>query len=164
MSTISELLELKKLTKLDVELEEGIQPLRCIYALPEAMCKIRDYLPSQKSEWKITETPMEQLDSLLERFISGRTMVATKMFRVLKPYDNYTWELKTADLRLFGWFYKKDVFILSSLFMAGDTKKSGLYTGFSNEAAKRRDELSLDPPKEIKGKNPNDVISNSTSA
>jgi hypothetical protein len=69
------------------------------------------------------------------------------------------WELKTADLRLFGWFLQKDCFIVSDIDDTGRIKQSNLYRGYCLQAVRRRDALELNEPKFIRGDNPDDVVS-----
>jgi hypothetical protein len=70
------------------------------------------------------------------------------------------WELKTPDLRLFGWFHVKDCFICGALDTAFNVKNSNLYKGYANEVGHFRDELPLDEPKYLTGDDPSNVVTN----
>jgi len=71
------------------------------------------------------------------------------------------WYLKTTDLRIFGWFWRKDIF----LGVVADTKlrcqTHNLYQGYRTVNVERfRNELPLDEPKFIPGTDPDAVLSN----
>ena len=55
-------------------------------------------------------TPSEQLDNLLHRWISGQPMRYDRAFKDLMPPEDEVWEMKTADLRIFGWIYRPRVY------------------------------------------------------
>ena len=86
------------------------------------------------------------------------------MFRSnVKPITHVSggiWELKTSDLRIFGWFHAKDCFIGYRAEHADFVKKHNLYYGLASEAARFRDQLDLDEPKFIPGDDPNVILSN----
>lgn len=56
-------------------------------------------------------TPAEQLINRLIQWITGEPMVHDRMFKDMEPQRDGVWELKTADLRIFGWMYKPKKFI-----------------------------------------------------
>jgi hypothetical protein len=72
------------------------------------------------------------------------------------------WELKTADLRIFGWFNVLDHFVGAAADTTDRVKQHNLYYGYAGETARFRDGLDLDPPKFIPGADPNAVVSNYT--
>lgn len=70
----------------------------------------------------------------------------------MTPLDLGVWELKTTDVRLFGWFHVPKCFIIGNV----DTKARylempGLSGGYRDNSAFRRDKLDLDKPKFILG-------------
>ena len=72
------------------------------------------------------------------------------MFKDLMPIRDEVWEMKTADIRVFGWMYRPRVFI-AVFGDCADTYKGKSATA-SYEVAKRRvvrerDRLDLDDPK-----------------
>ncbi len=71
------------------------------------------------------------------------------------PRDNDVWELKTDDLRLFGWMYQPKKFIVASHGYADDYKvptKTKDYADDVRAVMEARQALPLDGPKFVKGK------------
>ena len=77
----------------------------------------------------------------------------------LYEHEDGVWELKSADIRVFGWFYKRDVFIAAAADAAWKIKEYCLYAGYRDQTKRDRDALDLDPPKFIAGSDPNAVVS-----
>lgn len=159
MATIVELTALGSLVKVDPALSVRQLEMRCIYLLPEAHTWLLEELPATDSNWNIEETPAEQFDTLVYEFCAGLSLPVDKRFKALIHRGGGLWELKTADLRLFGWFVHKDCFVVSDCDTAGRVKEVGLYRGYCDQAERRRNLLDLDEPKFITGDNPDDVIS-----
>jgi hypothetical protein len=61
------------------------------------------------------QTPQEQLGVILSKWISGSDIPYARGLSDLMPRSSEVWELKTADLRIFGWLYRPRVFIAVSL-------------------------------------------------
>lgn len=117
-------------------------------------------LPSLTSFFESEITPIEQLDEFMANFCAGEVLTFQRQFRPLVHIDKGVWELKTRDLRLFGWFHKRDCFVCSAIDDA--TKVKGpprLYNGYRDQAGHDRDTLDLDEPKFVQGDDPNDVVS-----
>ena len=71
------------------------------------------------------------------------------------------WELKTDDIRVFGWFPRKDCFVGAVADDATRIKTLKLYYGYANVTTKRfLAALDLDHPKCVLGDNPHAVVSN----
>ncbi|HEY2527040.1 MAG TPA: hypothetical protein VGJ20_03665 [Xanthobacteraceae bacterium] len=116
------------------------------------------------STWNIEETPAQQLDSLTAVFVSGEPLAFGWQFKALGrvPHLDGVWYLKTADVRLFGWFPCRDGFIATSVGLTEQTKRLHLYRPFGEEVVRIREALPLDEPKYIPGDDPNAVVSNFT--
>jgi hypothetical protein len=147
------------ITKLDPELESPQQELRLIYLGPKMVAWINDVLPSLESDRGIETSPLGQFDELVSVFCSGDTLTYDWQFKPLNYVQDGIWELKTADLRIFGWFPQKDCFVA----VIADTKarilEHKLVTPYANvEVAPFRDRLELDEPKFIEGKDPHAVV------
>lgn len=159
MTTIIELEVAGSLFKFDPALEPNEQEWRCIYGLPLLQPRLQA-IPSWNSQWQTDVTPIKQLDALLEIFCSGETLTFDWRFKPLTHLGDGIWELKTPDLRLFGWFYEKDCFIVGAIDTAFNVKSYNLYAGHCGMVAHHRSQLDLDEPKFISGENPTDVVSN----
>lgn len=159
MATIPTLMKEGKLISIDAQLENGTLPERYMYALPHVTEWIKETIYTLNSEYPIEMTPLEQLDDILELFCSGKAIHNPRRFHVLHPNDECIWELKTQDLRIFGWFYKKDIFIISDINSTERVKKHSLYRGYVGQAKRSQNQLDIDPPKYIEGTETSDVIS-----
>lgn len=159
MATPVELVEAGALIKLDPVLGVRQQELRIIYLSPRCETWLRVTLPTIGSTWNIEESPAEQLDALVGIFAAGEVLTFGDQFKPLRHIRHGAWELKTADLRVIGWFYRKDCFIACMTDTADRIKHHRLYNGYVNEVARFRDELELDEPKFIAGEDPDDVVS-----
>jgi hypothetical protein len=160
MATIIELKKRRQLIKLDAGLEDNEQEYRAIYALPVTLPFFENDIKTLKSQWNVEVSPLQQLDALLEVFCSGETLTFGSHFKPLNHLNDGIWELKTPDLRLFGWFPYKDCFILGAIDTAFKVKSYNLYAGHANVVAHFRGQLELDEPKFVTGEDPVDVVSN----
>lgn len=159
MATLIHLAQQNQLIKLEAALSWREQEDRRIYLFPKAKDWMEQTLPGEVSDRGLETSPLEQLDEFMTHYCSGRELTYERQFRPINHIDNGIWELKTADVRLFGWFAAKDCFICT----AGDTKyrilEYRLVPGYRDEAVRFRDALDLDEPKFVTGDDPNDVIS-----
>lgn len=160
MATLIELLDAGQISQIDPALGPRQQQFRRIFVLPDLQKWLEENLPNLGSTWKIEQSPQEQLDALIAIYCSGDTLTYQWQFRPLNHLGDGIWEMKTADLRVFGWFPHKDDFIGVSANLADQIKRSNLYRPYCEEAIRRRDKLDLDEPKFIQGDDPNAVVSN----
>jgi hypothetical protein len=107
-------------------------------------------------------SPQQQVDARLAGFVAGEPLAFNSEFNILRPWKHGVWELKTADVRIFGWFAKKDCFVGVVMHDATYVKAHDLYQGLVGEVVRFRDSLDLDEPKFVKGDHPNDVVSDWT--
>ena len=115
MATLFQLKDIGALVKIDPSLEAGELEHRLIYATPICWNRIENELGGYASTWSIEETPIQQFDALLEVFCSGETLTFDRRFKPLNHLGAGIWELKTADLRLFGWFAHRDCFVATTI-------------------------------------------------
>ena len=111
MATILELEANGVLTRYDARLKRHEFEDRRFYATERLVKWFAGDLPSLGSTWKREETPETQLAYLLKKFVTGAVLTYDWQFHTLRPIDRSVWELKTADVRVFGWFSQKDCFI-----------------------------------------------------
>lgn len=160
MATLLELVGRGELLKLDPQLEPNEQEWRSIYVLPDAGRRIRTDILTWTSQWEITVSPVQQLDSLAEIFCAGETLTFERIFKPLVHLGDGVWELKTPDLRLFGWFPAKDCFVGAFLDNAFNVKTYNLYRGYVEETVRLRNQLDLNEPKFVPGSDPDAVVTN----
>lgn len=134
-----------------VPLPVGVLPERSFYGCGEFMETFAGELPRWTTgRLKAAQTPAEQMDDILEKWIRGKKIRYGKMFQDLMPGTDEVWELKTADLRIFGWIYRPKVFIAARLGYADLYKPPN--PRLSYEDARKfvmdvRQKLDIDPPK-----------------
>ncbi|KRR21398.1 hypothetical protein CQ14_07045 [Bradyrhizobium lablabi] len=160
MATVIDLVGRGDLFKLDPQLDHPQQEMRRIYAGPKLRTWIENDLPGLVSDRNVESLPIQQFDEFVALFCSGDTLTYDQHFKPLNHVEDGIWELKTTDLRIFGWFPQKDCFVG----VIGDTKRRiidyGLYGPYAKvEVTPFRNQLDLDPPKFVPGKNPHDVVS-----
>lgn len=155
MATLLKLLELNVLAEITVPLAYGEFPGRWIYGFPEMHRWMVEDLPQlEPGRLKATETPLEQFDNILYKWISGKDIRYTRMFQDLMPKQYEVWELKTADLRVFGWMYRPRKFISVFGDYADDYKgrrQAKSYNDAIEKVLKARNYLDLDEPKFVDG-------------
>lgn len=159
MATILDLVERGHLIKLDAGLSWREQEQRCIYVTPRVRAWLEEELPGKVSSWGIEVPPIEQLDTILRNYCAGYELTFDRQIKPIHHIRFGIWEIKTPDLRLFGWFHLRDNFICTHINLANFIKEHGLYAGIRDESCRIREDLDLDEPKFIAGDDPNDVIS-----
>lgn len=160
MATLQELAANDTVHKIDADLRPGVQPERILYVTPGLADWLQTILPTLESTWHIELSPLEQVAMLVEDFCSGKPLVVGQRFRSLKPARKAVWELKTPDVRIFGWFVFRDCFLGVKADLADRIKLYDLYGGYMGEVERSREEIDLDDPKFIEGNDPDAVISN----
>jgi hypothetical protein len=150
------------LFKLDPGFEDGSQEFRCILASQKLKIWIEQELPNLVSPLGIQISPQEQLFALVDVFYSDETLTYGGHFKPLRCRGQGVWELRTEDLRIFGWFPLKDHFIGVVANDATYIKEHRLYEGYIGEVVRFRNQLDLVEPKFIQGKDSNNVVSNYT--
>ena len=165
MATASQLENAGKIHKYDPALEDDEQELRLFWTSPRLRVWVENDLPNLTSQWAVETPPLEQLDAFTAVYASGLPLVFEIQFkpfqpRAIQPLGDGVWYLKTPDLRIFGWFWRKDCFIGVVADTAERVKKHGLYEGYRGDVVRFRNKLELDEPKFIPGTDPNAVISN----
>jgi hypothetical protein len=160
MATLATLQQQGKLIRIDPGLDPCVQEERMILAAPQLIEWLKSKLAALGSTWELDRTPQEQLAVLFEVFAAGEPLTFDHTFKKLHPRGEGVWELKTADVRVFGWFPKKDIFIAVVADTAERIKQHQLYPGYIGTVARFRAHLDLDEPKFLTGDDPHDVVSN----
>ena len=160
MPTATDLVNRGAILKIEVALAPREQPLRLLYGTPDFVRWLNDVLAGARPPVCLSEaTPAEQIDDLFYAFLSGRPLVFTRQFRVVRAEDNAVWELKTPDIRIFGWFMAKDCFAAVFGNWADTIKDHDLYRGYRIAIRRLRRELGIDETLCVKGLAPDDVLS-----
>lgn len=155
MATPSQLAAQGQLLRVDADLDPDQMPKRALYALPRVAIWSDDVLPTLRSDGfhEGASTPAQQVDDYIVEFIAGDDLADRDLRpHPMKPESRDIWVLRTLDLRFFGWFWRKGIFIISAI----ETKErclsiNGLAAGYVNQAFRDRSTLQLDEPKFING-------------
>jgi hypothetical protein len=146
----------KELIPVILRLPRGQFHERKVFAYPDCVRWMRDEVPKMRTGRVASDfTPHEQLVERLRQWMSGDPMEYGRMFHDMDPSTDDVWEMKTADLRLFGWMYRRRKFIAVRGGYADDYKeptKIKNYADERREVVKARDALPLDDPKLARGK------------
>ena len=155
MATIDKLIQLKTLIRVTVPLGRRQFHERKLYAYPACLEWMRSKVPHMVTgRIASASTPQEQLIERLRQWIAGDPMAYGRMFHDLIPRSDGVWEIKTADLRIFGWMYRPREFIAVRGGYADDYKeptKTKNYADDRREVIKARDALDLDGEKYADG-------------
>ncbi len=160
MATLSKLILDGILNPVEIELDSHTLPWRLIFSINGFGQWLENDLANLVATYDPQLSSAQQVDDLMAAFVSGDPLVPEKMFRPLHPHQDGVWELKTPDVRIFGWFACKDNFIAARGNDATFIKRHNLYHGYIGEVVRLRNQLDLDPPKFVTGVNADDVISN----
>lgn len=160
MATLDELEARGDLKKVAIRIAYPDRERRSLYVMPRVENWIRNDLPELVSFEPTDISPHMQARALFKMFITGEALAEGEMFRLMQPMESDIYELKSADLRFFGWFYRPSVFIA----VAADTMErvhtvAGLSSGYRNAVSAARDSIDLDPPKYIEGASTSHVFS-----
>lgn len=162
MATLIELCKSGDLDTIDPGLEADELPWRCLYGTILFLDWLDQELPNLgHNELYSRLSPHEQVVAMLIDYVSGRYFSNDRRFKQLNWTPNYDiWELKTDEVRIFGWVPQKDAFVCCF----GDSKDTiqmkGSYGGYITQTKYTRDKMNLDEPKYVTGRNYTDVISN----
>jgi hypothetical protein len=160
MPTITDLVDSGAIIKIDVELAPREQPLRLLYGTPQFIEWLQELLRGNEPSQRLGRTsPAEQIDDLFHSFLSGEPLIFTRQFRVVRAEENAVWELKTPDIRIFGWFMAKDCFVAVFGNWADTIKDHDLYRGYRIAIRRLRRELGVDATLCVRGVEPDDVLS-----
>jgi hypothetical protein len=160
MPTATDLVNSGAILKIEVAMASRDQPLRLRYGTPDFVRWLNDVLAGARPAVCLSEaTPAEQIDDLFHAFLSGEPLVFTRQFRVVRAEENAVWELKTPDIRIFGWFMAKDCFVAVFGNWADTIKDHDLYRGYRIAIRRLRRELGIDETLCVKGLAPDDVLS-----
>jgi len=154
MATFEKLIEDRLLIPVAPKLPHGQFHERKFFAFPECVEWMKTVKTMKTGRVQSDFTPLEQLVERLRQWISGEQMIYDRMLHDMWPGSDNVWEMKTADLRIFGWIYRKGQFIAVNGGFADDYKeptKSKNYGDDRRAVITARKALPLDGEKFITG-------------
>lgn len=160
MATLDELDRQGLVEKVEIENLRRLEfEDRQIYLFLEVKTWLEETVPDMAPFYGENIAPIHQAFGLFKDFITGVEFDEGEMFWRMRPAEDDIYELRTADLRFFGWFYRPKVIILAR----GDTFErlhtyQGMHAGYRDEVRRLRDAIPLDEPKFVVGARPEDVF------
>lgn len=159
MATIEELEQRGALERVRLRLKRLEFEERRIYLYPEVAVWLRDNVPQMEQFYEENLVPIMQARALFHDFIVGEPFEEERMFWRMRPSEHDIYELKTADLRFFGWFHRpREIVLARSDTFERVHKFQGLASGYRDEVRRLRDDIELDEPKYPVGADPEDVF------
>jgi hypothetical protein len=162
MSTIANLLTKGRLKPVNLGLLDDELPERGLLGTSRLFDFLEHELPGVASQ-DVSLSALEQVANLFGRYLRDRPLVLSSPISPIRHLERAIWELKTLDVRVFGWFASKDTMIIDA---GCDVKllKSGKlnYSGFINQTEYVRKTLGFAPADYIQGTQPHDILTNYT--
>lgn len=129
-----------------------------MYLRPELMNWIENDLIVEKGRHPLF-TPEEQVSTIMDEYTRGEILTRPESRKLDKPpaCGEHVWELKTEDVRIFGYFYRPRQFIAVS----GETKVKLLkfgYASYIRKVLQFRENCNLTPPTHQKQDEINDLL------
>jgi len=160
MASLEDLVENGSIVRIEIGLPARELPERLLFGTPDFVQWLEKRAAQREPSASAADlTPAEQIYGLFYRYVAGKPLIISRQFRALTQIKNSVWELKTPDIRIFGWFPAKDVFIAVFGDWADRVKEYDLYRGYRLEVGRIRRELVGEKELCIWGTNPDDVLS-----
>lgn len=142
MPTVQECIEQGSLVPIPGKLRGHQLPMRCLLATVRAVKWMKEELPNLVSDGYVSGAarPIEQAAVLFNEFVSGADLSPPLPGEMRQP-SHGVWEVRTDDLRFFGWFPQRGTFVISAVGTKQACMNGDLYRGFRNQA--RQDRLTI---------------------
>lgn len=146
--------------RIELELDEGL-PHRFLYGTPGFIGWLENVLPDMKTGLMLADiSPFEQVYERFRQYVVGENLDGDRRFApLICDPETFVWELKTIDVRIFGWVPKMDHFICCFGGHADFIKQHKLYGGFIGQVDHVRSGMNLDTPKSVEFRNYENVLS-----
>lgn len=161
MATLGDIIAAGKLRPL---LLKNVSRVRTIYQTPEFKAwsngALKAALPLDPSDI----APRMQVFDWIKQFLEGQSFDDPRHFKRMAPVERDVWEFSTVDVRIFGWFHARDVFIavrgdLVEILKSDPDRPNAIYNEHRDACVAHRNELPLDEPKFVSNGRYADVIS-----
>ncbi|MCR9193985.1 MAG: hypothetical protein NXH88_04585 [Hyphomonas sp.] len=159
MATVLELMDRGDLERLDPQLDPDEQEYRSVFLVREVFTRLPGLLDQMESLLGIEQSPAEQLDEIFYNFTAGQPLAYPREFHEIYWRGEGFWELRTPDVRIFGFFPRKDCFVCTDIADKNLIEKYKLTSQYVEQGKRRRGLLDLDEPKWIESTEPHDVVS-----
>jgi hypothetical protein len=156
MATITTLVSEGRLVRYEPSLPRPVVSERMIYMTPHFQDWAEDDLKQRKRSKGTYLSPFYQLIDRFDAFCRGESFEVNHMFKMLLPTSYGVWEIKTVDVRIFGYFAQKDCFIAVDGQMKSALRDQSRYQKHIGNVVQIRNRLGLHW---LKGIEYGDVIS-----
>ena len=103
-------------------------------------------------------TPLEQVEALFHDFVYIKDFSGVGLFVNIIPQGEGVYEMKTPDVRVFGWFYRRAQFVAHSGALKNDIKGTRAVDHIRREIVRARSRLKLDQPAFIRSSKIHELI------
>ncbi|MDF1599686.1 hypothetical protein PZ895_07840 [Mesorhizobium sp. YIM 152430] len=160
MATLDELAATGVLVRVRVRLKRTEFEDRRFYADPGFLGWLNTDVKAARSFYRDHIAPAQQALAILQSYNAGHAFIGSRMFQRMSPSSDDIWEMRTPDLRFFGWVPTRDCFIAvkGDLFENLKNDKS-LYERHRIDAKLHRADTDLDEPKYQAGAKEADIVS-----
>ncbi|MBY5743494.1 hypothetical protein HFO28_07795 [Rhizobium leguminosarum] len=159
MATLVQLIEKGVLRPVHIKLRRNEFRDRFFLGLPGFRTWLENEVKTATAFYEGDIQPKRQALAILKDFIVGKPFPGPKLYKKMSPHTDDVWELRTPDLRFFGWFYRKNCYIATSGELFEKLKADErLYEEHRINCIKARNGMDLDPPKYLQGATADDVI------
>lgn len=142
-------------------LEPAEMPWRRLYATPEFVEWLDTVVPELEQNTLYDDLrPIEQISALFAEYVAGDSFSNDRRFKKLNwTPDLCVWELKTTDVRIFGWVPERDSFVCCYGDSSDKIKTLDLYGRYMALTRRKMEDVGLDPPICVESSEYSDVIS-----
>lgn len=158
MATLDDLTTTGALIKHTPFLERNELPMRVAYLAPAFDNVLDDTWRTMDCVRGSQLSPYEQIEQMFYELVIGRVMSYNVGFKKLDPVSASVWELKTRDVRIFGWFPARAHFVAVCAQLRSLMPNRADFSPFVDEVLAFRSALNLDEPKAITGTKYSDVF------
>ena len=157
MATLAQLEEAGRILRHDGGLDDDEQPERILYLAPGLEWFTEQVLAPIRRRGR-NLTPYEQVAQTFYEFVVGNVLPYGHRLHKLDPLASHIWELKTVDVRIFGWFPRRGTFVAVTGAMKDHLTTNASYEPCVTRVRAFRDDLPLDEPKYLTGMRINEIL------
>jgi hypothetical protein len=158
MATIEQKIASGELEKYEANLKPRELVDRIIYYSPDLTKWISNDLQQANRDFDQHLDPLDQVVILFDEFVAGRPMTFGFQIKKLASLNDYVWEMRPTDVRIFGYFYRKSIFIAVCGELKKNLTKNALYKPFIAEVVNFSKNINLDRPEKIMETRLKDVL------
>lgn len=135
-------------------------PQRGLFGTKRLFSFLAQDLPTIESQDTMLSAS-EQVANLFGSYLTNRPLILRSPISPLRHLEHAVWELKTLDVRIFGWFADRDLMVIDAGCDVKLLKSAKLnYSGFISQTQYVRKTLGFTPNDYISGDQPNDILTN----